>query len=122
MKQFLLSIVFLTTLFANSVAADVELVMVERQGCHYCIEWKEQLGPIYPNTEAGKFSPLRLVDIADPHPDDLTFKGAIVYTPTFILIDEGQEIARIEGYPGEDFFWALLERMLTEKTSFQLGG
>ena len=100
----------------------VELVMVERQGCHYCIEWKEQLGPIYPNTEAGKFSPLRLVDIADPHPDDLTFKGAIVYTPTFILIDEGQEIARIEGYPGEDFFWALLERMLTEKTSFQLGG
>jgi hypothetical protein len=32
-----------------------------------------------------------------------------------VLIDpEGQEAGRIEGYPGEDFFWGLLGRMLEE--------
>ncbi|MBL3206218.1 thioredoxin family protein, partial [Klebsiella pneumoniae] len=33
------------------------------------------------------------------------------YTPTFILVDGGREIGRIEGYPGADFFWGLLERL-----------
>jgi hypothetical protein len=27
-------------------------------------------------------------------------------------VDEGREIGRIEGYPGADFFWGLLERLL----------
>jgi len=117
-------ITFFTALWLvlPSATAAVDLVMVERQGCHYCIEWKTKLGPIYPNTEAGKFAPLRIIDIADPQPADLTFKGRVVYTPTFIVIDQGQEIGRIEGYPGEDFFWPLLEKLLQNTTNFQVGG
>ena len=34
------------------------------------------------------------------------------------LVDDGRELSRIEGYPGEDFFWGLLEMMLTEHTDF----
>jgi len=101
-------------------AEPIQLVMVERQGCHYCITWKTRIGPIYPQTEAGKFAPLRMVDIADHHPADLTYNGAVVYTPTFILIDAGREIGRIEGYPGEDFFWGLLEKLLTDRAGFDL--
>lgn len=33
------------------------------------------------------------------------------YTPTFVLIDGGREVGRIEGYPGEAFFWGLLEKL-----------
>lgn len=35
-----------------------------------------------------------------------------MYTPTFILLEDGQEVGRIEGYPGEGFFWGLLGKML----------
>ena len=103
-------------------ARAVELVMVERQGCHYCIAWKEKLGPIYPKTDAGRFAPLRMVDIADGLPAGVAFAAPVVYTPTFILVDDGREMGRIEGYPGEDFFWALLERMLADKTDFPESG
>ncbi|CUH66445.1 hypothetical protein TG4357_02428 [Thalassovita gelatinovora] len=100
------------------LAQAVELVMVERQGCHYCIEWKADLGPIYPNTAAGQYAPLRVIDIAEDVPADLNFARKVVFTPTFILVEEGREIGRIEGYPGEDFFWGLLEMMLKSKTDF----
>jgi len=28
------------------------------------------------------------------------------------LLEDGTEIGRIEGYPGEDFFWGLLTQMM----------
>ncbi len=59
-----------------------------------------------------------MIDIDDPVPADLTFARKVVYTPTFILIENGTEVARIEGYPGEDFFWGLLGMMLESKTNF----
>ena len=29
----------------------------------------------------------------------------IRYTPTFVLAEDGKEVGRIEGYPGDEFFW-----------------
>jgi thioredoxin-related protein len=100
-------------------ARATELIMVERKGCHYCIEWKTQLGPIYPKTSEGAFAPLRIVDITDGTPDDVVFESRVVFTPTFILVEGGRELARIEGYPGEDFFWGLLDIMLTRNTDYK---
>ena len=96
-----------------------ELIMVERQGCHYCIEWKTDLGPIYPKTAEGAFAPLRVIDIADSPPPGVRFDTTVVFTPTFVLVEDGTELARIEGYPGEDFFWGLLRMMLEAKTEFK---
>jgi len=96
--------------------------MVEAPGCHYCIEWKKTIGPIYPKTEAGKFAPLTVVDKSDPAPFASGYDKPVVFTPTFILVEDGEEVGRILGYPGEDFFWALLEQMLEEETEFQLPG
>ena len=112
-----LSILFSLTVTRPTVAA--ELVMVEEQGCYYCITWKNVIGPIYPKTPEGTFAPLRMVDIDDGVPSDLTYARKVVYTPTFILIDNGHEVGRIEGYPGEDFFWGLLGMMLEARTEFQ---
>lgn len=97
----------------------VELLMVEQKGCHYCIEWQTAIGPIYPKSPEGAFAPLRRVDIHDGPPAGIIYDRRVVYTPTFILVDDGQELARIEGYPGEDFFWGLLNMMLKAKTDYQ---
>lgn len=102
---------------SNSDAA--QLVMVEEQGCIWCAVWNAEIAPIYPKTAEGKFAPLRRIDIREPFPEDLEFTSRPVFTPTFILVEDGREIARIEGYPGEDFFWGLLERMLLDHTNYE---
>ena len=39
-------------------------------------------------------------------------RSPILYTPTFVLVANGEEVGRIEGYPGDAFFWGLLDRLL----------
>ncbi len=92
--------------------------MVEQPGCYTCKQWNAEIAPIYPNTEAGAMAPLRREQL-NHRPDDLTYDRAVNYTPTFILIEDGQEIARLEGYPGEDFFWWHIENLLTEHAGFK---
>ena len=60
----------------------------------------------------GKQAPLRRVDIHDDMPEDLLEIAPVIYTPTFVLLHEGVEIGRIKGYPGEDFFWGMLDQLI----------
>ncbi len=106
-------------LFPALSALAVELVMVEQTGCSYCAQWNAEIGPSYPKTAEGAYAPLRRVELDGPQLDGLTLDRRVVYTPTFVLVDDaGVELTRLEGYPGEDFFWGLLERMLLETTDF----
>ena len=66
----------------------------------------------------GDFAPLIRAQLREGPPDGVLYDRRVNFTPTFILIDEGVELARLEGYPGEHFFWPLLERMLTDHTEF----
>lgn len=105
-------------LYAPAAQAET-LVMVEEVGCIYCAQFNAQIAPAYPKTAEGRFAPIRRVEITDPVPADLHFDAPAVFTPTFVLVDDdGQELARIEGYPGQEFFWPLLSAMLTEHTDF----
>lgn len=105
----------LTVLFASLVQASAEtrLVMVEEKGCIWCARWNEELSDIYPKTPEGKAAPLLRIDIHDARPEGITFARSLHFTPTFVLIVDGVEASRIEGYPGEDFFWGLLGQMLS---------
>jgi hypothetical protein len=96
-------------------AADTVLVMVEENGCIWCARWNDEISHIYPKTEEGKAAPLRRMDIHAVRPDDLNFVRALAFTPTFVLMVDGQEASRIEGYPGEDFFWGMLGQMLSNE-------
>lgn len=93
-------------------AASAELVMIEEAGCSWCETWNEAIAPIYPKTEEGRVAPLRRIDIHEPLPEDLDFLVKEHITPAFVVVDGGREIGRIRGYPGEDFFWALLGELL----------
>lgn len=95
--------------------AEVRLLMAEEPGCVWCARWNTQIAPVYPKTGEGAAAPLRRINIKQPLPDDITLRRRINFTPTFILLVDGIETTRIEGYPGEDFFWGLLGRMLTEE-------
>jgi hypothetical protein len=108
-----LLVLALAALPRAATAQDWTLVMIEQAGCSYCARWNREVAPEYPLTPEGQFAPLRRVDLRAPLPDDLSFATRPVYTPTFVLMRDGVEVSRLEGYPGEDFFWGLLGRMLT---------
>lgn len=99
-------------------AQAAELVMIDQQGCYYCERWDEEIAPIYPKTAEGKFAPLRRVDIRSI-PDELTLASQPAFTPTFILVVDNKELARLEGYPGEDFFWPLISQMFEDHTDYK---
>ncbi|MEL6962281.1 MAG: thioredoxin family protein [Pseudomonadota bacterium] len=89
--------------------------MFESKICEWCDAWHAEIGPIYPKTDEGKRAPLRTVDIHDARPGDLTDIDGIRFTPTFVLLaDDGNEVGRINGYPGEDFFWGLLAELMAK--------
>lgn len=100
--------------WASIAMAETRLVMVEEHGCIWCARWNDEISEIYPKTAEGAAAPLQRMDIHAKRPDDITFSRSLYYTPTFVLVVDGKETARIEGYPGEDFFWGLLGKMLAQ--------
>jgi len=116
MKSLFTSIaIYLSILMVAPVLAEdgpTQLIMFEQENCEWCEVWTEEIGPIYPKTTEGKRAPIRRVDIHYPMPQDLSHIESSRFTPTFVLMHKGEEIGRIRGYPGEDFFWGLLDQMM----------
>jgi hypothetical protein len=106
------SIALLFAFALSHSAGAAELVMFEQKGCVWCVKFDREIAPGYPNTEEGKRAPLRRVDIARPIPVELAFVRRERFTPVFVLIDEGREIGRIRGYPGDTFFFGLLAGLI----------
>ena len=103
------AIIFISTL-VNARAA--ELVMFEQAGCTWCELFDREIAPIYPKTTEGQRAPLRRVNIDHALPPDLTFIEVERLAPLFVLVQNGHEIGRIRGYPGEDNFWGLLGTLI----------
>lgn len=104
-----------------SPAAELRLMMVEQPGCIYCARWDAQIAPIYPKTPEGRIAPLERVQLHGPYPPEVRLQRPATFTPTFILVADGEEVGRIEGYPGEDFFWGLLDQLLQEAGAWPAG-
>ena len=100
--------------FAEGSATDLMLLMFEQPGCQYCAAWNAEVGPEYSKTAEGITAPLLRQQLRDGAPEGVTLVSNPVFTPTFVLLRDGQELSRIEGYPGEDFFWGLLGQMLRD--------
>jgi thioredoxin-related protein len=110
LRRLTLAAAALTASVSAGLAA--ELLMFEQAGCAWCARFNAEIAPAYANTEEGKRAPLRRVDINAPWPDDLAAVAPERFTPTFVVVDSGKEVARMRGYPGDEFFWFRLGEML----------
>ncbi len=63
-----------------------------------------------PKAAEGRFAPLKRVRRGAP---EIRGFNPVVYTPTFIVVRSGEEIGRITGYPGQDYFWSELTPILS---------
>jgi thioredoxin-related protein len=103
-----LTVAFATLGTIATARAD-QLVMFSQDGCPYCAAWDRNVGRIYAKTDEAKVLPLRRIDIGAPRPRDLQAIRGVVFTPTFVVLHCGREIARITGYISDDQFWGLLD-------------
>ena len=107
-------VMILAALIVLSISSSsaAELIMVRQAGCPWCAAWDRDIAPIYGKTDAGRRAPLRTVDLRERMV--ISLKSPIIYTPTFVLVEKGREVGRIEGYTGDHFFWDLLEALLQQ--------
>jgi hypothetical protein len=89
-----------------------ELIMFDDPNCVWCRRWHAEIGPSYPNSEEGQLAPLRRVHIRDQSNAGIALRRPVTGTPTFVLVENEQEVGRIDGYPGSDFFYPRLAELL----------
>ncbi len=95
-------------------ATAAELVMFEQDYCEWCEAWRREVGVVYDKTAEGRIAPLRRVNIFAKRPADLVHIKGIRFTPTFVVLEDGKEVDRIIGYPGEEMFYGLLGQILAK--------
>ncbi|GGK28647.1 thioredoxin family protein [Salinarimonas ramus] len=92
----------------------IVVVMYRRAGCPWCHAWDREIGAIWPKSDVGARHPVRMVDLDQDERPALALDLPVHFTPTFVVAVAGTEIGRIEGYPGQDFFWGLIERLIAD--------
>lgn len=102
----------LTVLSVGANAA--ELIVVESNDCPYCERFHAEIAIAYPNTDEGKLAPLHILQLGEAMPTQYSDVKPARVTPTFILVEGNKEIDRLEGYPGDNYFWFLLGEMLAK--------
>ena len=100
-----------------TAAHSLELIMFESEGCIWCKKWHEDIGSLYSRTKEGKIAPLRQIQMIEDFQGQLKLKAPVTVSPTFVLVAENNEVGRIIGYPGDEFFWFLLSELLEKYRS-----
>ena len=89
----------------QNVAADSRLIMVTSDYCPFCQAWELDVGKVYDKSPYATTLPLTRVEIGSKMPGSVTFQKPVVGTPTFLIIRDGQEIGRQNGYIDAEMFW-----------------
>jgi hypothetical protein len=87
-------------------------LMFDDPGCVWCRRWNAEIAPSYAQTSEGQRAPLRRIPIRDQARAGVALARPINVTPTFVLVEDGQEVGRIDGYAGRDFFYPMLKELL----------
>ena len=78
------------------------------------LPWDREIAPGYAASAEGRAAPLLRVDIDGPWPDGIVLDRRPVITPTFVLLRDGAELKRLEGYPGDTFFYPVLNGIMKD--------
>lgn len=112
-SAFALTFAFLISLAAVAGPVNAaELFVFRSAHCPTCVAWEREIGRSYAATAEGQRAPLQHVNIDGGRGSNFADRYAVEVTPTFVLIERGREIGRIEGYSGGRKFWAELRALM----------
>ena len=110
MKKVIFTLVLLFCLTSSAYAA--EMIMFSMKSCGYCRAFLKEVAPTYSDTEHAKLLPLRIISMDQktaPKWFDKAYNekriDPIIGTPTFVIFNDGTEVARLIGYGGKDKFY-----------------
>ena len=89
-----------------------ELVVFEADGCIYCENFRSDVLPLYRESQIGRETPIRFVNVSRSDETKMGLSGAITIAPTVVLMHQGQEVDRIVGYTGPFNFMKMVAYML----------
>ncbi len=87
-----------------------EIVVFEVPNCTYCDAFRQIVLPRYQRSKRAGDLPIRFVDLNDPAADQLKLSSAVTIVPTVVMMREGAEIGRINGYMGPEAFFQSVSR------------
>jgi hypothetical protein len=90
---------------------DLALIMVDDPNCRYCRAFDVDISGGYSKTAQGRLAPLVRFRRKSAQ---LKSYNPVIYTPTFLLVRGGEELGRITGYPGADYFYGELDTLLNK--------
>ncbi|MCH9808358.1 MAG: thioredoxin family protein [Alphaproteobacteria bacterium] len=93
-------------------AANLQLVVLEVPGCIYCGIFRRQLLPNYKASKQGRKVPVRFVDLNDPALGEIGLTQPVGVVPTFVVLENNQEIGRIPGYVSHHDFFKAIDHIL----------
>jgi hypothetical protein len=93
----------------RAAGSALALIMVDDPACHFCRKFDAEVGRGYPKTGYAAVAPLTRIRRKSA---ELRAYNPVIYTPTFLLVRRGEELGRITGYPGAEFFYSELDELL----------
>ena len=119
MKKVIFTIALWFCLTSTAYAA--EMLMFSTKTCGYCRAFLKEVAPTYADTEHAKLLPLRIISM-DQSTAPLWFDEAynekridpIVGTPTFVIFNNGTEVARLIGYQGKEKFYKDISKFIND--------
>ena len=93
-------------------APATELLVFEHPQCSYCQVFREHVLPKYHIAARISAPPLRFVDVAQDDTGSLGLSARIGMVPTAVVMRDGREVGRIEGYWGSANFFRMLAHIL----------
>jgi thioredoxin-related protein len=117
-------IIGLMLMFMTTTANAAELLMFSSKTCSYCVAFLKEVWPEYVKSSKQNILPLKLIDFDGSIPNwftkalDSNKIDGIRATPTFIIFNNGEEIGRMEGYPGKESFIENINTYIGQNTQF----
>jgi hypothetical protein len=102
--------------FAQAVPAraDMRLYVFEIEGCEMCTRFHAEALGDYWTSETSRSLPLTIVDLNALGTARQPLRSPIRTVPTFVVMRDGTEIARLTGYPGKAAFEAGMAAVVAE--------
>lgn len=91
---------------------NVELVVLEADGCIYCGLFRRDVLPSYQVSERAKDMPIRFVDVNDVPAAKIELLTPVDIVPTFVVLKHNKEVGRIPGYVGPENFFHTINYLL----------
>lgn len=94
---------------ADTSAPRTEVIVFEIGGCKYCSAFRDNLAARYLASTTNQAAPMRFVDVGRLDPQSFHLRSDINTVPTIVLMQDGREIDRVEGYPLPEMLFGMVK-------------